>query len=370
MLVRQIGSLSVVVAALGFAACGGDSHAPASVGSGGAGQASGGTAGSSAGQGGSAGSAGGGRGGSDAGTGGTNAGRGGSDAGTGGANSGSGGGSGEAGAAAGDGGSAGLGGGAGTSGAGAGGSATLADLEDTVSAFCAAAATCCSERGVATDLVDCESMYTMYQTALPSLSTGAITLDAAALARCRAAYANGPDQCNLNKVVAACEGVFIGHQGVDEPCIGGYDCDRSEAAMTCLITDTTGDMPTGVCRTVPHAGLDEPCNFSCRSGDNCSSTTFGGADASPLCFEDDGLFCAYVGPDSACLAIVPLGDPCDRFNVCGSDAYCDTTCKPLSDLGEPCSNGCRHQYQCGDGGNCVDPNWATESACMGYAPGP
>jgi len=363
----------VAVAVVTLSACGASSHGDddgAAGDGGGAGKGSGGSLSAGAGSGGSSGSAGS-SGSSGAGGKGGSAGGGAAGAGATGAGAGSGGGSGEGGATD-DGGSGGLGGTggvAGSSGAGTGG-ATLDDLDQAVSAFCDAAAVCCSDHGIPAMLDDCASMYAMYQTAVPSITSGAVTLDAAALARCEAAYADGPDQCNLNKVVAACDGVFVGHQGVDDACIDGYDCDRSASVMTCLITDTSGEMPSGVCREVPHAKLDEPCDFSCSSGDDCSSTTFGGTQASPLCFEDEGLFCEYVGPGSVCHAIVPMGDACDAFDACGSRGYCETTCKPLSDLGEPCGRGCIHQYQCGDLGTCVDPTWATDSACMGYAPGP
>ena len=217
-------------------------------------------------------------------------------------------------------------------------------------------------------LENCRDMYATNQPAVPSIMSGAITLDAAALARCRAAYAEGPDQCNLNAIVAACQGVFIGQQQVDEPCIGGYDCDRSEDTMTCLFTDSASMV--GVCKRVPHAGLDEPCTFTCSIGSDCSSSTFGSTEALPLCFEGEGLFCEYVGPDSVCHPIVAMGEPCTSFDACGSRGYCEETCKPLSDLGELCGFGCIRKFQCGPEGRCVDPTWATESACMGNAPVP
>jgi hypothetical protein len=66
-----------------------------------------------------------------------------------------------------------------------------------------------------------------------------------------------------------------------------FDCGRSGPAMTCL----NWPDETGVCKTVPHAMLGERCGFTCYAGDNCSSTTIGGNEPVPQCFEDDGMYC-------------------------------------------------------------------------------
>lgn len=281
------------------------------------------------------------------------------------------GGSGDAGSAAagmsGNGGNAGNGNGGGGAGAG-GASVELPEaLVGVVTAFCAASVSCCGSQGQPLPLEECESMYAANQPAVPSIESGVITLDEAALARCEAAYAEGPDQCNLNAVVAACRGVYVGHRGVDEPCVGMYDCDRSDGAMACVMLQS-GD--TGVCKRIPHAALGAACSFSCELGEDCSNTTIGSAEALPLCFEEDGVFCDWTTDDPVCRAIVALGDACEGYDSCGSRAYCDTVCKSKSTLGELCGAGCLRQFQCGDDGRCQDPTWAGESACMGYAPGP
>ena len=272
-------------------------------------------------------------------------------------------------------------GGAGMSGAGGasagrggspeGGAGELPEaLQETVRAFCDAAEVCCAANNQPTMLDACDTMYAMYQTALPSLQTGAITLDDAALARCRAAYADGPDQCNLNAVVTACTGVYIGHRAAGESCIGGYDCDRSAGPMTCAIAYGPDAMQVGVCLELPHGTLGGACSFTCDAGEDCSSTTLGSSEALVLCFEDDGLYCDYSGEEHVCRAIVPLGEACESYDACGSQAYCEDVCKPRSLRGELCGSSCLRQFQCGDDGRCQDPLWATESACMGYAPGP
>jgi hypothetical protein len=198
-----------------------------------------------------------------------------------------------------------------------------------------------------------------------------VTVDAAQLAQCQAAYA-GANQCDQNTVWAACRNVFIGTRAVNEPCKNGFDCDRSAGTMTCLITDTSNPDAEGTCIPAPRAALGDACVSTCEPGDSCVSTTFGVGDTYSLCFAEDGLYCAYVGPGSVCKALVPLGSPCSNEQPeCGSGAYCDTTCKPLSDVGAACGDGCRSELQCDDAtGKCVDPTWATDYGCtMGYAPG-
>jgi hypothetical protein len=256
---------------------------------------------------------------------------------------------------------------------GAAGDATvdqmIAVLNETVSTYCTAAETCCSEVGVPAELDDCEAMYAMVQPAVPAIVDGAVTLDLAALERCQAAY-EGPDQCNLNAVVAACADVFVGLQQEDEVCHGLYDCDRSRGATTCLISDSDDGVLTGVCKAVPRGVLGGPCLSTCQLGYDCSSTTQGATEAGTLCFEEDGLFCEYTEAGSVCSALVAVGEPCTGFDQCGSLARCDETCQPLAALAEPCGQGCERRLQCGDDGTCVDPTWATEYGCSGHPPVP
>jgi hypothetical protein len=242
-------------------------------------------------------------------------------------------------------------------------------LDSTVNAYCTAAETCCTEQGIPTLLDDCESMYATLQPAVPSIQSGAIALDPEALTRCQAAY-QGPDQCNQNAVVNACGDVFVGMQAEDDICHGVYDCDRSQGANTCLVTDSTDGVLTGVCKKVPRGVLDGPCLSTCRAGYDCSSTTQGAAAPGTLCFEEDGLFCDYSEDASVCRAIATLGEPCTGFDDCGTLAYCDETCQARSALGEPCGSGCQPKLQCGDDGTCRDPSWATEYGCSGHPPVP
>ena len=182
---------------------------------------------------------------------------------------------------------------AGQNAGGHGGTAALAALAPALQAYCGAVTSCCG-----TALDSCDSAYSAQSANFASLSAGTVTLDPDVLAQCQAAYA-GTDQCDLNVVVAACQGLFLGTRAVDEPCVQGYDCDRSQGEMTCVIAGDCNTDPMGVCTLVPHAKLGETCLSTCESGEDCSSTTCGVGDTNALCFEDDGLYCEYFesGPD-------------------------------------------------------------------------
>jgi hypothetical protein len=272
------------------------------------------------------------------------------------------------GAAAGNGGAT-SGGSGGMGGGGAGGAVTAINaLFDTIDAYCSAVTACCQGATIPSD--DCNAIYASNQPAVASLTDGSVTVDMTALATCKAAYGAGPDQCNLNAVVKACAGVYVGLRAAGEPCTNLYDCDRSAGAMSCVVLDPNTD-PVGTCQKVPHLQAGDDCSFACRIGDDCSSTSIGATDALGLCFESDGLVCDYGS--GQCRSIVALGEACTEDGQCGSEAYCDgSNCQARSGVGEPCGGGvsCRHELQCGDDGNCADPSWTSSSACTGYAPAP
>jgi hypothetical protein len=259
----------------------------------------------------------------------------------------------------------------GMSGTGVGGMPSLGAIAPAVQAYCGALSTCC---GSSDSTATCEANYMKNSTNYPSLAAGLITVDPTVLAQCQAAY-SGANQCDLNTVVAACQGVFKGTRAVNESCTQGYDCDRSQGTMTCVISGDCNVNPMGVCTVVPHAKAGDTCEFTCETGEDCSSTTCGVGPTNALCFEDDGLYCAYFDSGSICRPLTPIGSTCSDAgsSECGSEAYCDVTCKARSGLGEDCGNGCRHELECGDDMKCHDPPWPVGPddtySCMGYAPG-
>lgn len=262
--------------------------------------------------------------------------------------------------------SAGTGGHAGTA---QGGTGPFGALTPGVEAYCAAATRCCTTGP--SSLEACEASYAEHTMNLPSLMTGFMVVDPEALARCEAAY-DGASQCNQNVVWTACRDVLVGTRAIGETCRQGSDCDRSYGEVTCLILHGSDPDALGECTPAPRAKLGKLCVSTCNYGEKCPSTTYGVGATYALCFEDDGLYCSHAGLEAVCQPLVPLGGECPGTEQeCGSKAYCETTCRPLSELGEPCGRACRYELQCGTDGKCADPSWATDEwGCKGYAPGP
>jgi hypothetical protein len=264
------------------------------------------------------------------------------------------------------GGASGNGGASGSAGAGA-----LGPLGAIITSSCTAAQTCCMTAGFPASLSNCESMYGMNQPAATAVANGFVTVDQVALAKCVAAYQGAATQCNLNAVVAACQDVLLGTKNEDEPCTTGYDCNRAQGPTTCLVTNS--DMPpVGICKKTPHGKQNDPCIFTCRMGDDCSSTTYAGpgATVTPICFEAEGLYCDNSIADAVCKAILAPNSDCSSDAQCGSESYCiDGTCQALSALGAPCGIGCRHELDC-VADTCQDPLWANEYTCSAAPPGP
>jgi len=193
-------------------------------------------------------------------------------------------------------------------------------------------------------------------------------VDATALAACVAAYQQAASDCQQIPVVGACKKVFIGTRKPGESCTdSGYDCSIEQGHSTCLITDQGGH--TGVCKSTSHGHAGDACLFSCTDGDSCGGVTSGSADTVlPLCFESDGLFCDYGNNGSTCKSIKKTGDPCASSDECGSNGYCDTTCKRANTEGDSCGS-CRHDLTCTNG-TCQGPTFEQANACDGYSLGP
>jgi len=250
--------------------------------------------------------------------------------------------------------------------AGAAGSApTAAALTPTVNAFCAAARSCCAQQGEPAMLDDCESAFATKNSVAGSLASGAITVDATALAACRAAYEAAATSCEENAVLKACRGVTLGTVAEGAPCTNGTECAAKPGPSTCLITAPNGTV--GVCSSVVHAASGQSCSFTCRAGDDCRSTTYDTTGAKlALCFEDEGLYCDAT--EQHCKALTPIGGACTGNDQCGINAFCSTTCQKRGTLGQACLP-CLDSLMCVDN-KCVSPPFASFATCEGRSLGP
>jgi len=273
---------------------------------------------------------------------------------------------GASGAAAGNGGST-SGGSAGNGSAGTAGGG-LAQLMPTINAYCQAAQTCCAKQATPAMLTDCASKFPTRDKVLASIDTGGVTVNAAALAKCLAAYQQAATLCDENPVIAACQGVFSGTKAVGEPCNNGTECNAAQGPTTCLFVDNTAG--PGVCKRTVHGKAGDACVSSCATTGGCSYETYGAADSLlTWCFEADGLYC-----DSSlkCAPLVSIGQSCGSDDACGSGNTCYLVCKKGAALGQACeTTACVHGLECSpDSGTCVDPPFASESVCSGYGLGP
>jgi hypothetical protein len=236
-----------------------------------------------------------------------------------------------------------------------------------VEGYCAAARACCGEQEAMLD--DCELGYAAKNEVVESLQRGAITIGAAELAACVAAYQAAAQSCEANPVIEACAGIARGTIAAGQPCRLGSEC-AGDGANACLVSDSGSEV--GICAPVSRGAVGDPCTFTCRLGEGCDVTVLGADSTAPsVCFESDGVYCDYESP-ATCLALRATGFACDDDDQCGSQGYCDlsgsSTCKPRGKLNEPCGL-CIPSLSCVDG-SCRSPTLSAVNSCDGYALGP
>jgi hypothetical protein len=249
-----------------------------------------------------------------------------------------------------------------------------------IGAFCAAARACCPGQGFSiAGLTDCEAQFPIRQPAFASVSSGAVTVDAAGLASCLAAYRDAATSCVRNTVIPACANVFVGTKAENQPCANLFECRRDQGPATCYKVQS-GNVPpeTGTCRRIRHGTSGAPCSSNCQNGEHCSSESISGEpfpDDTFLtyCFEADGLYCPLGDDTPTCRPIIAAGSACEFDGVsCGSAAYCDATCQSRRALGQTCqfTSECAKGLLCTDEHRCVEDPFASEGVCMGYSLGP
>lgn len=242
-------------------------------------------------------------------------------------------------------------------------------LRPTVNAFCAAARACCAKQAAPVRLDDCEADFALRDQTVQALKRGTVTLDAAGLSRCLAAYEEAATSCEKNSVLDACSGVVQGTRMEGETCLVVSEC-AGTGPKACVFLDVSGR--DGVCRAAPHGKAGDECTLTCRPNEPCAFSVSGISEAlfTP-CLESDGLFCDFTKTPYKCQAIRATGAACEMGDQCGSPGYCDPssqTCKKRGQLGDTCGE-CVPSLSCIDG-KCKSPPFAAASTCEGRSLGP
>jgi hypothetical protein len=238
------------------------------------------------------------------------------------------------------------------------GGVNVGPLKPLINAVCAAARACCAkdpETAPTTNLDDCETMLGTQYYAVPGVVKGTTTVSSTVLSACVAAYQAAATSCVLTGVETACQGLYVGTKGDNEPCTTVLDCRQDQGTATCFKVQTaSGVTPdTGTCKKIPHGARGDACLSDCLAGNSCLSDTISG-DGQPapvLCFETDGFYCSYGSDKAVCTPIVATNGSCMLDNECGGASYCDfdsMTCLKRPALGGDCtfSSACPSQSLC------------------------
>ena len=259
---------------------------------------------------------------------------------------------------------------AGAGGAGGGAVSTPEMLVPTAKAYCAAARTCCAKQSDPVHLDDCEAAFGKRDQTSQGLRRGTVTIDAADLAKCQAAYEAAAISCEENGVLDACAGIVHGKVAEGGACLLSQEC-AGTGPRVCVVTG--GQDTPGVCKATPGGKVGDLCSLTCRPHEICSFTVYGVSDSSLTpCLESDGVFCSRDAVPAKCEAIHAIGASCENDDQCGFLGYCDSqashTCKKRGQLNDACGT-CIASLMCKDG-KCQSPPLTVGGTCDGYSLGP
>lgn len=264
-------------------------------------------------------------------------------------------------------------------------------LQDFVTAFCAAARSCCGAQGLSLiPLADCESYLTtsvnpleLDQLYLPTelephkfvtlYQQQTISVDAAALAACAAALRDSASTCAAQPV-RLCASAFHGTQAVGAPCRLVEECAQPSNgdAVFCVRPEPTGTVSAsvGTCTLAAHGQANDDCRSSCAADGVCvgqsSTVNVGNPSAPPTltaCYLADGLRCG-----AGCQPPKLAGDACSEASECADGLTCgsELVCIAPIALGGPCSLGvdCADGLEC-DSGACANRSFGSATLCAG-----
>ena len=123
-----------------------------------------------------------------------------------------------------------------------------------------------------------------------------------------------------------------------DTCDDTFECARTTDPVVCWRTDTSSDDAPGVCRTLRRASVGDRCILTNYEGTygiwHSSDTPIAEAELAH-CAQDEGLYCSF--PDRICKPDIAEGGACAGLG-CKAGLYCDGTCQPYKQRGEPCTS--------------------------------
>lgn len=263
---------------------------------------------------------------------------------------------------------------------GVGGNAGIA-LQGIFNAYCKAARSCCAKEGISTlGLLDCENQAPTHAYLTPLVDKGEMTINAAAIPACEAAYNQAAVTCTTEQIEAACWGLFVGLQDEDQPCGTALACKSMGEPVICKFVGNYNPNTLGVCHKIVHGKAGDPCLSSCWIGNDCSSDVMNALQSEEnftLCFEAEGLYCSRMADvPSTCIPLATAGESCAADpGLCGTLNNCDPsfTCTPPATLGQSCaSTACLYSLTCGSDNTCTtwtNPFVESHFTCESYPSG-
>jgi hypothetical protein len=176
-----------------------------------------------------------------------------------------------------------------------------------------------------------------------------------------------------NGVLAACDALFHGEVAAGEPCESSAQCRRERGQSA-----TCGELRRCTVyarRQATHGKLGDACAATCISSEciveiDAETASIDAKRSVVECFRDDGLYC-----DTECKELAAIGEPCPgEHEACADDAYCDLsdgtgiegTCAARLANGADCSDSpgaCRSRYCDEDTFICGERPGLSEAEC-------
>jgi hypothetical protein len=198
--------------------------------------------------------------------------------------------------------------------------------------YCSRLAACCAQNGFPTPKPGaCEANELGY---VKDLDDGSAVINPTGIQTILTMLQDSCDQPSYALLARTTKGT----RAAGEPCDSVDQC-ASESGI-CL---------NGKCMVPPRGKAGDGCSVTCDDYTSCKWTTSEGKSPYVMCYEADGLYCAYES--HTCVALKAAGAACADFNECGTHADCTNgICVARTKLGADCSRtSCDRGLQCGNG---------------------